>query len=39
MKIAHREAFGGPGLLGNPTAAQGDLAMLVSMIVDPSVGL
>jgi hypothetical protein len=39
MKIAHRKAFGGPGLLGNPTGAQGNPATVVSMIVDPGVGV
>jgi hypothetical protein len=39
MKIAHREAFGGPGLLGNLTAAQGDPVTVVPMIADPSVWL
>jgi hypothetical protein len=39
MKIAHREAFGGPGLLDYPTAAEGNPATVVSMIVDSGVCL
>jgi hypothetical protein len=39
MKIAHRGAFGGLGLLGNPAAAQGNPVAVVSTIADPDVRL
>jgi hypothetical protein len=39
MKIAHREAFDGPGLLDYPTAAEGNPATVVLMVVDPGVCL